>query len=105
MSKTSKALLTILFLIVLIMTQFLPITAEVHGDSPTAVITAASTNSITFEVKVPVDEIFVEIIQTQNEAFSNLHLPGFSKMSQAGAPQLPFLTEVLGVPFDSEISV
>jgi len=105
MSKSIKISISFLFLLILLISHAFPIKAEVDGDSPTSVITAVSDNSITFEVKVSINDIVVEIIQKEDQAFSYLHLPGFSTTSQAGAPQLPFLTEVLGVPFDSEINV
>lgn len=105
MSKSIKISISFLFLLILLISHAFPIKAEVDGDSPTSVITAVSDNSITFEVKVPVNEIVLETIQKEDQAFSYLHLPGFSTTSQAGAPQLPFLTEVLGVPFDTEINV
>ncbi|NLN83261.1 MAG: hypothetical protein GX138_02745, partial [Firmicutes bacterium] len=105
MPKSIKISLKVLFLLILIMTHVFPIKAEVRGDSLTTAITTASSNSITFEVKIPVDRIFVETIQIEDHIYSKINLPGFSTMSQAGAPQLPLLTEVLGVPFDSEIKV
>lgn len=105
MSKSIKISIRFLFLLILLITHAFPIKADVDGDSPTSVMTAVSDNSITFEVKVPIDDIVVETIQKEDQAFSYLHLSGFSTTSQAGTPQLPFLTEVLGVPFDSEINV
>ncbi len=105
MSKSTKCLVTFLSLIILIVSQLSPIKAQANRNFPKILINSPSNNAITFEINVPIEEMVVELIQSQNQNFSNLYLPGFSTLSQAGAPQLPYLTEILGVPFDSEIHV
>ena len=87
------------------MSQLLPAKAEGDGEPPQGLITNSSDNAITFEVEVPVEDILVETIEVENQAYTQIQLPGFTNMIQEGAPELPFLTEVLGAPFDSEITV
>ena len=105
MSKSTKFFMTVLLLIILILSQFSPVMVKAGAEPPKVAITSATSDSITFEVGVPLNEMVIETARIHDQTYANIRLPGFSTMSQAGAPQLPFLTEVLGVPFESEIHV
>ena len=105
MSKTLKNTFTSFFLIILILAQSLPSEAKDKIENTDVIVLSTSNNSITFKVTVPVEDVIVEEKEVENETYSYIQIPGWSAISQANAPQLPFLTEVLGVPFDAEIKI
>ncbi len=105
MSKRSKVTLTLIMMLIMVMTQALPFEAGSASVTPQTLLIDTTENSISFLVTFPVNEITIEETQVKKDRFTEIQIPGYSTTSEVGAPQLPFLTEVLGVPFDSDVRV
>ncbi len=105
MSKLVKNMLIGLLMVFLIVVKFVPTEAKSKAENIEPTIAHASGDSITFEVRVPVETMAIKQIELDNQVYSVINIPGWSNLSQAGAPQLPFLTEVLGAPFGAKIKV
>ena len=105
MNKRTKAIFTSLLMLVLLITQSVPIRAEVGIDRAATQIIATTPASVRFTVSFPIDDLVLGTIQVDGKAFTTVELAGFANTSIAGAPQLPVLTEVLGVPFDSDVNL
>ena len=105
MSTKFRLLLTFLLVTLVTSTLVTRGMAEDGSAVPQTAIIMVSDNAITFEVTVPVENLALQIVQQQDQSYTEVSLPGFSSISDAGSPQLPFLTEVIGAPFESEISV
>lgn len=105
MSIRSKVIMTSVLMLILVVTQAFPIQAKKDPEKNQVQIIDSTKNLITFEVIIPLDEIVIKETKVENDTYTEVHLPGYSSTSEVGAPQLPFLTEVLGVPFDSDVKV
>lgn len=91
--------------IILLILQVFPVQAGDEGTKNQTIIIDSAKDSITFKVSIPTEEITIDAHQIENDIYALVNMPGYLNMDQVGAPQLPFLTEILAVPFDSEISV
>ena len=105
MRKRRQFIVLSIMMLILLMAQTRPIQAENDPDQNWVQIINSSSTSITFKVTVPLDDLVVEQTKVESKFYTSVHLPGYSSTSEVGAPQLPFLTEVLGVPFDSEVKI
>ena len=105
MNNQMKTIFASVLMLVLLLTQSVPIRAEEGLDQARSQIIATTPASITFAVSFPVDELVLEEIQADGKEFTTVELAGFANTSVEGAPQLPVFTEVLGVPFDSEVKL
>lgn len=105
MLKRSKVIITLIMSLILVMTQFFTIKAENAPEDNQVQIIDSTKDSITFKVTFPLDEIVIKESKVSNYSYTEVSLRGFSSMSKVGAPQLPFLTKVLGVPLNSDVKV
>ena len=105
MRKRRQFIVLSIMMLILLMAQTRPIQAENDPDQNWVQIINSTSTSITFKVTVPLDDLVVEQTKVESKFYTSVHLPGYSSTSEVGAPQLPFLTEVLGVPFDSEVKI
>ena len=103
MNNRMKTIFASVLMLVLLLTQSVPIQAEKGFNQAGSRIIATTPASITFAVSFPVDELVLEKIQADGKEYTAVELAGFANTSLEGAPQLPMFTEVLGVPFDSEV--
>ncbi len=76
--------------------------AEIPGP---VTLQSSSIEGVTFEVLVPWELISLKTIEEEGQTFSSVHLPGWDRLNTPGAPQLPYLTQTIGVPFGVDISV
>jgi len=58
-----------------------------------------------FDVMVPLDLIKTEIVEIEGKKYSEVSVLDWGKVSEPGAPSLPFITEIIGIPFDSTIEI
>ena len=66
---------------------------------------ASSPEGIGLQLQVPWQNIQQELITDSGTTYTNLTLPAWERMSQPGAPTLPYKLVTFGVPFGAEISV
>lgn len=100
-----RKFLTSLILVIVLTTTYIP---GVHAETDPAVnpsSQAATTNEISFEVQTPWKSLVIDRIETDSGMYASLSLPDWSNTSEPGAPSLPYLTKVIGVPFGVELSV
>lgn len=105
MSEHAKTIINILLIVILLMSFTSPAMAQTDTNPSQTQIIRTTSNSITFKVNFPVNQLAIQESQFENRTYTTVTLPGYSTESEPGAPQLPLQTEVLGVPFDSEISI
>jgi len=105
MNKQTKAIFISLLMMVLLITQSVPIRAEEGFDRASTQIIASTPASVRFSVSFPIDDLVIGATKADGKAFTTVELAGFANTSMEGAPQLPVLTEVLGVPFDSDVKL
>lgn len=82
--------------------------ASSAGESPAAEgaptrLLASTETEIAFEVNVPWEQLVVAA--AEDAPYVRLSLPGYAAASQAGAPELPFLVELIGIPLGVTLAV
>jgi hypothetical protein len=60
---------------------------------------------VAFEIRVPWDRLSVEPVTVAERSYVRVVLPGWNATVEAGAPALPMLAQVIGVPFGVELTV
>lgn len=68
-------------------------------------ILEASSQGVSFEVDVPWEKFSLNPVEIDGTAYLEVALPGYMAISQPGAPQVPMLTQALGVPFGVDVVV
>lgn len=102
--KFRKVLMMITVVVMFLATTGPSVKAETKIENE--VTSLSSTESgVKFEVVVPWESLRQEIIKESVQSYVSIYLPGWSNMSQEGAPALPFMTEAIGVPFGVNLSV
>jgi hypothetical protein len=66
-----------------------------------ALLLSSDASGVSFQVDVPWNQLLIE----PAGAYLQVALPGWSTTSQSGAPALPMLTQSVGVPFDTALSL
>ena len=64
-----------------------------------------SDTGVKFEVVVPWEELLLEEVVENGKPYTRVSLPGWAETGQAGAPQLPMLTEQAAVPVDADVEL
>ncbi len=105
MLRRSRVTAILIMMLIMLMTQAVPIEVESASDKPQTLMIDSTDNAISFVVNVPLDEIAIEEKQVNKNRFTEVYISGYSSTSEVGAPQLPLITEVLGVPFESDVKV
>lgn len=60
---------------------------------------------VTFTVKTPWDQLTLDTTSANGKTYVKVALPGWVSSAQPGSPELPMLTETVGAPFGSDVSV
>ena len=62
-------------------------------------------NGIAFEVNVPWEQLNLETVTKGSENYTGISLDDWAKTTQQGSPEIPFLIQQVGVPFDVSLSI
>ena len=65
----------------------------------------ASSRGVSFVVDVPWEHLSLNPVEIEGTVYLEVLLPGYTAISQPGAPQVPMLTQALGVPFGVDVLV
>ena len=92
-------------LVILLCTFFLPsVKAEMRSDEEILILSTDET-SFSFEVQVPWQNLNLENVVDENGVFTRVSMPEWEVISEPGTPALPYLTKIIGVPFEAEITL
>lgn len=104
MHNPKTKFLTVIF-VILLCTGFLPSAkAETRSDNDVLVLSSDET-SFSFEVQIPWQNLNFENVVDENGVFTRVSMPEWELISEPGAPALPYLTKIIGVPFEAEITL
>lgn len=104
MQNPKPKFLNVIFVIILC-TFFLPsVKAETRPEERKRILSSDET-SYSFEVQIPWQDLIVENADDENGVFTRVSIPEWEVISEPGAPGLPFLTKIFGVPFEAEITL
>ena len=84
--------------------EAVPPSDPIHRSHPVRLLSSTPAG-IRFELDVPWQELRVEPATVGGKAYVRVSLPGWSFSAEPGAPELPFLTETVGVPYGARVSV
>jgi len=65
----------------------------------------SSVDGVHFEVSVPHQYLELDTVTSGQTEYVRISLPTASKIAHPGAPELPFLTETIAVPFDAVLEI
>lgn len=86
--------------------QDLPPAGQAIAAAPGQVRLVSSTLAgVTFEVSVPWQSLALTPLTAGGKDYVRVSLPGWQQTGRPGAPALPLLTEAIGVPFGTVLSV
>ncbi len=105
MCKRLKILLSVLFVLSVLTAPFSPLSSDQERVSASAMLESVSEQSLSFVVRIPTETLTLEKIELEGNSYTRVSLPDALMTSQPGAPMLPYVTEMLGVPFGVEISL
>ena len=81
--------------------EAVPPSETIRRDHPVRLLSSTPAG-VKFELDVPWQDLRVEPATVGGKAYVRVSLPGWSIIAQPGAPELPFLTETVGVPLRGE---
>jgi hypothetical protein len=84
--------------------EAVPPSETIRRDHPVRLLSSTPAG-VKFELDVPWQDLRVEPATVGGRAYVRVSLPGWSIIAQPGAPELPFLTETVGVPYGAKVSV
>jgi len=103
MTKHPRLLLTLLILPLLLGLYQPAVKAKTDMDGTRLI--SANEQEIKFLVQVPWQDLFIETVDHESQVFTRLSLPGWETYPIAGEPELPALVEMVGLPFNTAVSI
>lgn len=79
--------------------------AQSLSAGPLTLLSATDTEAIIEITLDPIDALQSETVQLEGERYQRLHIPGWEQTHQPGAPQLPTVGTLIGLPSLTEVSV
>lgn len=103
MTKCPRILLTITLLALVLGTHQPAVKAGPSIDGTR--LTSADEQGVQFVVQVPWQDLSLESVDHEAQKFTRVSLPGWETSAEAGTPELPAWIEMIGVPFNAEVSI
>jgi hypothetical protein len=75
------------------------------GSTSAVTLLSSISTGVTFEVRVPWEQLILEPVMAGGTEYVRVSLPGWMTTAQAGAPVLPFVAEAIGTPFGVSVAV
>lgn len=75
------------------------------GTDQTISLLSSTQERLVYKVTFPQDQLEIQEVSTAHGIYTRVSVPGWSQISQAGAPMLPYLAESIGVPFAADVQV
>lgn len=92
-------------LLVLILTNSAQNVRALTPDEQNLRLLSSSEKGISFEVRVPWQEVELNEVVIDGSTYTKVSLPGWNAIGQADAPELPVMTATFAVPFGVELSL
>ena len=103
--KHEKNTLLSIFLALSLLVVSVPQASSAGLSSTGVTLLSSSIEEIRFTVQVPWQSLSLETLQLESGTFTRVSLPGSADLAETGAPQLPLISQMLGVPFGAALGI
>ena len=103
--KHEKNTLLSIFLALSLLVVSVPQASSAGLSSTGMTLLSSSIEEIRFTVQVPWQSLSLETLQLESGTFTRVSLPGSADLAETGAPQLPLISQMLGVPFGAALGI
>lgn len=99
-----KQMITFSFMILLVFPT-LPVHAISDVITQDVSFLKTTNEGVEFLVSVPLTKLAADLITTDSGIYTKVMIPGWQSIQRAGEPEIPFLSETIGVPFGAAVEI
>lgn len=105
MFRQIKLIMSLLLVFMLLAAPISPAGGASAALEPSTRLLSASDQGLSFSLHIPQDALKLEQVEVEGKKYTSISLPDGKTSDQVGAPMLPYMTEMLGVPFGVQLSI
>ena len=105
MSRFFRLILAVGLLPLVLSLSFPVAAAPRASSSPSPRLLTSSVDTVSFDVALSTDDLALETVNFEGTEYIRVSFPDAAFISEPGQPELPYLSEMLGVPFGAEVQI